>query len=92
MSREGVFPLRHTVQQSTKNFALCTLSCSITSFVLVVPLMTFGVWGKVLGRGDKYGGAMFGVRGVGKSNHDQGNVQQMSRWEIQSGKERSANT
>ncbi len=34
-----------------------------------------GVWGKVLGRGDKYGGAMFGVRGVGKSNHDQGNVQ-----------------
>ncbi len=55
-------------------------------------LMTFGVWGKVLGRGDKYGCAMFGVRGVGKSNHDQGNVQQMSRWEIQSGKERSANT
>jgi len=92
VSREGAFPLRHTVQQSTKNFALCTLSCSITSVVLVVPLMTFGVWGKVLGRGDKYGCAMVGARGMGKSNHDQGNVQQRSRWKIQSGKEQSANT
>ncbi len=72
VSREGAFPLRHTVQQSTKNFALCTLSCSITSFVLVVPLMTFGVWGKVLGRGDKYGCATVWCEGRGKIHHDLG--------------------